>query len=222
MPYALLCICCIVLAALFSKKKYTGDFKHSAVYKALASLCFVLCGLTAAMPLSGNSLAAQVLSRLILGFFADILLSLRYMRKKHWKKYFVAGTVVFLAGHIAYLLPLLRLVSSPLPCIASAMVLTVFVCVFLYRRTLVKRLLQLLGALYILVISLMACTAWGAAFSSPGRFTLLFALGASSFLASDVLLILNNFGPGGRFSRKVISTYLYYIGQLLIALSLLA
>jgi hypothetical protein len=44
--------------------------------------------------------------------------------------------------------------------------------------------------------------------------------GALLFLASDVVLILNTFGPKSTFSMRVVNLVLYYVGQLMIALSL--
>ncbi|WP_080652724.1 lysoplasmalogenase family protein [Butyrivibrio fibrisolvens] len=40
------------------------------------------------------------------------------------------------------------------------------------------------------------------------------------FFISDIILIINNFGPKYSVHRKIISIALYYIGQLLIAGSL--
>ncbi|MBQ4011772.1 MAG: hypothetical protein II602_04430, partial [Erysipelotrichales bacterium] len=51
-------------------------------------------------------------------------------------------------------------------------------------------------------------------------FTKLFALGAVLFLISDIVLILNTFGKESKFSLRIVNLSLYYIGQLLIALSL--
>jgi uncharacterized membrane protein YhhN len=48
----------------------------------------------------------------------------------------------------------------------------------------------------------------------------MFAAGAVSFLISDIVLILNTFGKETKFTLRVTNLTLYYIGQLLIALSL--
>ena len=44
--------------------------------------------------------------------------------------------------------------------------------------------------------------------------------GTLLFLVSDVILIINNFGPKASFPLRVSNLMLYYVGQLLIALSL--
>ena len=52
-------------------------------------------------------------------------------------------------------------------------------------------------------------------------FCALFAAGSVLFLVSDIVLILNTFGKETRQSLRVTNISLYYLGQLLIALSLL-
>ena len=49
----------------------------------------------------------------------------------------------------------------------------------------------------------------------------IFFAGAMLFLISDIVLILNTFGPESRFSLRITNLTLYYIGQILIAVSLL-
>lgn len=48
----------------------------------------------------------------------------------------------------------------------------------------------------------------------------IFAAGGLFFLVSDIMLILNTFGSETKQSLRVTNISLYYIGQLLIALSL--
>ncbi|MBQ9153803.1 MAG: hypothetical protein IJ130_08305 [Solobacterium sp.] len=55
----------------------------------------------------------------------------------------------------------------------------------------------------------------------PSLFTGIFFAGALLFLISDIVLILNTFGPESRFSLRITNLTLYYIGQILIAVSLL-
>ena len=68
---------------------------------------------------------------------------------------------------------------------------------------------------------LLNCVAFSNLATSPSAFTGLFAAGALLFLISDIVLILNTFGSESRFSLRVTNLSLYYIGQLLIAWSLL-
>ena len=74
---------------------------------------------------------------------------------------------------------------------------------------------------YIGAIMLLNCVAIGNLITSPSAFTAIFAAGAVFFLVSDIVLILNTFGQKTRQSLRVTNISLYYIGQLLIAVSLL-
>ena len=73
---------------------------------------------------------------------------------------------------------------------------------------------------YIGAVVILNCIAAGNLAAAPSAFTGLFAAGALFFLVSDVVLILNTFGPETRQSLRLLNISLYYIGQLLIALSL--
>ena len=68
----------------------------------------------------------------------------------------------------------------------------------------------------------MNCVAFSNLVTDPGAFTGIFAAGALLFLISDIVLILNTFGQKSSFSLRVTNIGLYYVGQLMIALSLLA
>jgi len=68
----------------------------------------------------------------------------------------------------------------------------------------------------------MNCVAISNLITAPSTFTAIFALGAALFLISDIVLILNTFGPESKFSLRITNLSLYYLGQLLIALSLLS
>ena len=50
--------------------------------------------------------------------------------------------------------------------------------------------------------------------------SILYALGAVLFTLSDIVLIFNTFGGATKYSMRITNLSLYYIGQLLIALSL--
>ena len=67
---------------------------------------------------------------------------------------------------------------------------------------------------------ILNCVAVGNLIAAPGVFTGIFAAGAFLFLISDIVLILNTFGSETKMSLRITNIALYYIGQLLIALSL--
>ena len=69
---------------------------------------------------------------------------------------------------------------------------------------------------------ILNCVAVGNLIASPSAFTGYFAAGSFLFLISDIVLILNTFGSETKMSLRITNIGLYYIGQLLIALSLLS
>ena len=68
---------------------------------------------------------------------------------------------------------------------------------------------------------LLNCIAVSNLISAPLTFEICFAAGAALFLVSDIVLILNTFGPEFRQSLRNTNIGLYYAGQILIALSIL-
>jgi uncharacterized membrane protein YhhN len=80
---------------------------------------------------------------------------------------------------------------------------------------------KVFGVIYIGAIVLLNCTALINLVTAPSTFTLIFSSGALLFLVSDIVLILNTFGSEKRFSLRITNLVLYYIGQIMIALSLM-
>ena len=73
---------------------------------------------------------------------------------------------------------------------------------------------------YIGAIVLLNCVAVANLITAPSAFTGLFAAGALLFLVSDIVLILNTFGKETKQSLRITNITLYYLGQMIIALSL--
>ncbi len=92
---------------------------------------------------------------------------------------------------------------------------------WIFTRITAEKVFKIFGIVYIGAITVMTCTAVGNLISAPSAFTGLFAAGAVLFLVSDLVLILNTFGPESRFGLRILNLSLYYIGQLMIAGSLL-
>ena len=90
------------------------------------------------------------------------------------------------------------------------------------RRITAKPAFKIFGVFYLGAIMILNCVAISNLLTDPGAFTGIFAAGALLFLISDIVLILNTFGSKSRFSLRVTNIGLYYLGQILIALSLLA
>ena len=212
------CFLCLLLAGLFVMEENKEKYVAAVVLKGLASLCFVIVG---AMTGDGSHLAKLVLAGLILGCVADVLLNLRWVFKEKGKLIFLVGILVFLSGHIVYLAAILPMAQSWVICFVIGIILTAGLMKWIFTKITAEKAFKIFGVFYIGAIVLMNCVAISNLITVPSAFTALFAAGAVLFLISDIVLILNTFGPESKFSLRITNLSLYYLGQLLIALSLL-
>ena len=173
------------------------------------AVCFVILGILFS---PGTLLAKRIVCGLILGCIADVLLNLRYVVGEKGQLVFLLGILVFLSGHILYLAAVAGLSANWPVCLAVGAVLTALLMAWIFRR--------IFGVFYLGAIMILNCVAAGNLIANPSAFTGLFAAGAVFFLVSDIVLILNTFGSETRQSLRVTNVSLYYVGQLLIALSL--
>jgi uncharacterized membrane protein YhhN len=155
-----------------------------------------------------------VLAGLVCGLIGDVCLALK------GKKAFRVGLVVFLIGHILYVVAfvgLTRLLDWGTS--GHFLIAAVSLGVFLRLRTHLGNMLVPV-VLYVVVISIMVAAAW-VAFLNPdiprsGALTLL--LGAILFYLSDVLVARERFVESD-FVNRLFGLPLYYCGQFLIAFS---
>ncbi len=215
---AALCILCLCFAGALLYVEERERYGAAAVLKGLASLCFVVLGLWAG---PGTRTAGLIMAGLLLGFGGDVLLNLSRLAKDREKAVFLFGIGVFFAGHIAYLTAVLPLSEHPLHVLAAGVLLTAVLMGRILGKVRAERTFRIFGVVYIGAIMILSCAAVGNLIAAPGAFTGLFAAGALLFLSSDIVLILNLFGPETKLSLKILNLTLYYGGQLLIALSLL-
>lgn len=221
MHYAALCFVCLVIVTLMILREQDGHCVQAVLLKGLASLCFVVMGWLCAAHVGWPDPANLIVLGLMLGAAADVLLELRKPFPKAKKRFFLIGCAVFLCGHIAYLSAVLPLCSRPLLSALAALALTALLTRRLFRVVRADRSLKLAGAVYLCTVVFLNCVAAANLLAFASGFNALFALGALLFLASDILLILYNFGGEGRFAYRFVNLGLYYTGQLLIALSCL-
>ncbi len=211
---------CLCLAAVFLWQESKRNYVPAVVLKGLASACFVLLGFLLKGE-GGSRTANLIVTGLLLGCVADVLLNLRYVFEKKGQLIFLVGILVFLSGHILYLAAILPGAKHWLLCVLVGLVLTALLMWWIFRRITAKKAFKIFGVVYIGAIMLLNCVAMGNLVAAPGPFTALFAAGSVLFLVSDIVLILNTFGKETRQSLRIVNISLYYLGQLLIALSLL-
>ena len=208
---------CLGLAAVFLLQESKKNYLPAVGLKGAASACFVILGLL----LSAETGTAKLITTgLLLGCVADVLLNLRYVFVKKGQLVFLVGILVFLTGHVFYLAAILKQSQHVWLCVAIGVVLTALLMIWIFRQITAKMAFKIFGVVYIGAIVLLNTVAIGNLIASPSPFTAIFAVGALLFLVSDVVLILNTFGKKTRQSLRVTNISLYYMGQLLIALSL--
>jgi len=224
MHYLWLCPICLALALWFIFVERSERYVEADIIKGCASVVFVVLGFLSAFGGTGTTdevFRTLVLGGLGIGAVADVILNLRYVFEGNKGKLaFLAGILVFLLGHLFYLLAVWRTCNMPYLYVGVGLVLTGALMVWIFQRIEASIAFKVFGIFYIGAITVMNCVALGSLLTNPTGQSALFFLGAVLFLVSDIILILNIFGPENRFSWRVANLILYYVGQLLIALSL--
>lgn len=212
---------CLTLAALFIAVERSGRPVAADVVKGVASSAFVLLGFLGAGALNASPYALTIVGGLLSGAVADVLIDLRHVFEGHKSRVaFFVGTSVFLVGHIVYLLPLVPACGHLATAIAVGLMLAGALVAWIAVRVEAQSAPKAFGALYMGTVTVLACVAWTTFIEVPAPHAALFALGVTAFLVSDVMLVLNTFGSRRVFAIRVASLMLYYVGQILIALSL--
>lgn len=222
MKILLFVVCLLIMTAFiyFEKKE---KFVIAVILKGLASFAFVMLGFWCSRVVTGSEgFVKFVRIGLILGLVADILLNLRFVFKEKGKLVFLLGILVFLAGHVLYLCALIPTVGNVIIPLIIGIIVTFVVIKWIFTMIEAQKAFKIFGIFYIGTIVIMNCFAIANLVQGPTNTRyIIFAIGALLFFISDVVLILNTFGKQTRFILRITNLSLYYLGQLLIALSLL-
>ncbi len=190
--------------------------------KGCASLLFVFAGILAFSRSDNPVFARLIVLGLMLGAVGDVCLNLRFLLAERARTIFLFGISAFLLGHVAYLFALIGLAPLVLLyALPACAVLSVFLIRFVLSRVEVAGAIKIFGILYLCIVFLMAAVAvtlFAFAPQSAGR--AVFAAGGVLFAASDVLLVLNQFGKRPYPAFRAMNLSLYYIGQVFICLSI--
>lgn len=219
--FGLLLSGCVAEAA-FIVLEHKKNMLTALLLKALASLLFVLGGLFAFSLATLFPYAKLILLGLMLGAIGDVCLNLRFLLTDGAKRVFILGIAAFLLGHVAYLVALVtRAPMALLYALPVAAILSFFLIRFVLSRVEVGGVIKTFGIVYLCVVFLMASVALALFIlqpQSPG--SALFALGGLLFAASDVLLVLGQFGRRTYRGFRALNLSLYYVGQVCICLTI--
>ena len=219
MKYIWLCLLSFIVAAVFIYCEHEEKYVPAVILKGTASLLFVITGFLSGK-MNPSGISSTIIIGLLLGCIADVLLNLRFVFPRKGQMIFLVGIVVFLSGHIAYLAALLPLIKSRIMVLVISIILTALLMIWIFKRITAKMAFKIFGVVYIGAIMAMNCVACANLIQTPSAFSAVYMAGAFLFLISDIVLILNTFGSKTRFSMRITNLSLYYVGQILIALSL--
>lgn len=221
MQYLYLCPICLVIAGIFIAIEKARFYLVADVIKGVASAFFVALGVLSAFMCNDPVYARTIVIGLVLGAIADVLLNLRYVYEGSKAQLaFLAGIVVFLAGHIAYIVACLPYCTNLWVPIVAGVVLSALLLYWIFSIVEAKTAFKVFGVFYLGAIVILNCMALFILVTNPSSHWLMFFAGTLLFLVSDIILILNTFGPKSNFVMRISNLMLYYVGQLLIALCL--
>lgn len=213
----ILIILCLVFDFVYILCKKTGKNIIGLFAKSFAAICFISLGYLGYKSHTTN-FSYLILLGLILDGIGDLFLAIRNIFAKNIT--FLLGALFFLAGHIVYIKALFPIDNNYLlqtiifGVVAGTLLFTLFkkACKF-------SSIYNVVGIIYCIMILIMALLCVGIYFTNQSLNHLLFMLGAALFVCSDCILILYNFSKKERWMHPTYSL-LYFIGQILISLSL--
>lgn len=200
----------LLCGLLYFEKR--DSLKGKLATKPFVSLLFIATAMVQPDPLAGYS------ATMLAGFFfclgGDVFLAIP------GTKTFRLGLVSFLVGHVWYGIAFFRLAQFGMPFwLAGIVVLAVGIMVYRWLHPHLGPM-RVPVTLYIIVISVMLCTAAAVTgtpgWTLPGKTTLF--TGALLFYISDLFVARQRFVRAG-FVNRLIGLPLYYTGQFLLAFS---
>jgi uncharacterized membrane protein YhhN len=203
-----------VTVVLLVRAEFRNALSSRYLLKPLSTLLIIVVALLAlSSPAANTAFTLWVTAGLLLSLGGDVALMFESSR------WFIAGLVFFLMAHIVYAIgfTLFNGFHSQ-DLISAAALLAAAVVVFAYLRPGLGNM-QVPVILYILVICFMVNRAISTFFGTTftGTQAWLLSVGAILFWLSDLVLAVNRFRHP--FPANRLSLFLYFGGQLLIALS---
>ncbi len=216
MRWIIILIGCI-LQACFIRVELQKKYIPAVCLKGTAALFFVILGFLCA---DGSVFSRWILVGLIFGMAGDILLNMRHLTGEYGQKVFLVGILVFLLGHVMYLIALFEKAVKPIIPTIVGLILAVLLIVWILGRVNAKKAFKIFGVFYIGAVTLMAVAAVWNALTLGSLSDKMLGIGGILFLISDIILIFNTFTGVTKSSGRITNLSLYYLGQILIASSL--
>ncbi len=219
----------ILAVSWFAYEKVKGYSLKAVFIKTVCSLLFIALGIYGAFKSGYHVFSPFAISALIVGMLGDIALEMKYVYRQNDKELTYAGFILFGVGHILYVTGLFlefyhkqSILYVILPFVGA--LLMGIICL------LIEKPFKLQYGSYKLIILLYGLTLFSTTFCSLSLCIMtqfqyvpiiLVFIGGVLFAVSDLVLNGTYFGEGHEGAFDLVSnTFLYYIAQNLIALSL--
>lgn len=221
--FLLLCAVGMAIQGAFILVERKGDFKRALILKTIASVVFIVIGFYCMPNCPDSRRAWLVVAGLVMGGVGDFFLNLQFVVKEALaQKIFIVGALAFYAGHIIYMVSMAPIEREVLLAnLLITAVITAIILFFVYKGKDIPLGLKIFGFFYIGAVALITTVALTRYYLNPASTaSIVVAVGAALFTASDVVLIYDMFGEKKPWMR-VANLVLYYAAQLIIASSLL-
>lgn len=217
----------VIVATAFCWHRRKGFSVDTLIFKVIASLCFILCGV-AAMLLSGNvAYGGLIVFGGVLGLCGDAFLDMKGIYPDSRVKYMYSGFISFLVAHIFYVSAMLMVNRLKLTHIIICVVISLVISAAnLFGEKLLKldyecfKVIMFVYGFILFMTFSVSITSFivnGFSFSR-----LVMMIGAILFTLSDVILNNTYFGKGCDGPMWYFSNHItYYYGQILIMTSIL-
>lgn len=206
---------------LFIIAEGNGRMRAAVFLKGGASLFFVALAVFGIAVAGGTPARWLIAAGALLGVGGDVFLNLRYLLPPARQDgVFALGIGSFLLGHVAYVIAL-ALCDGRAVWITLPIALCAYVPVFFAARRLldVPRGIYPFGLFYMFCVMFMFTLSATVLCRAPSPAHTVFAVGAFSFMISDLILCYQLFGRRKFAPLRPLLLVLYYLGQMLICLT---
>ena len=221
-PLILLMLLSLIILLYFTYNPYKN---FRGIFKTITSILFVTIAISGYLEKSSNfTYFIFILLGLLFSLFGDIFLIFKNEDKNHLSKYFIYGILNFSLAHVFFSIGFIYLSRFSFYTILFSFLLA-FVVLFILKciKELDFKDSFYYVAFYSVVISFMFIQSLNLYFSINfyNPYVLWITIGALLFVLSDLILSFDYFYKDCPKFMAVLNLLIYYIAQLLIALSVL-
>ena len=208
----------VIVLPIYIYTEYKLVPKRYFIAKTICSLLFLLTAIIAMLQFGINpKYALPIILALSLGLIGDVLLAF-----SHRGNCFLIGLVSFLLGQLVYTYVFFSF-GGFMPLDIVVYLLTLGLCLVLYSKAKLELgKMKIPVLVYMVIIILMFTSAISLAYKNgfSNIITIMICIGATLFLASDIVLAYVKFKPGVNKALRGINLSLYYMAQIILALTL--